>query len=139
MASLDVPHSTGSSQVSGAQPRVVLVVEDDADALQAITAILEDAGYHVLGAANGVEALGQLGDRKGRCDLILLDLLMPVMNGWDFRYKQRQTPAFADIPVLLMSAGAHMAIVSGELDAVGYVTKPVEMADLLDVVRQHCS
>jgi CheY-like chemotaxis protein len=119
--------------------RVVLVVEDDPDALNAITAILEDAGYEAIGAANGVEALGQLGDHKGRCDLILLDLLMPVMNGWDFRRKQRETPAFAHIPVLLMSAGAHMATVSGELNAAGYVTKPVEMPDLLAVVQQHCS
>ena len=120
------------------EKRVVLVVEDDADARDAITAILGDAGYDALGAANGLEALGQLGDQKGRCDLILLDLLMPVMNGWDFRRKQRETPAFAHIPVLLMSAGAHMATVSGELNAAGYVTKPVEMSDLLAVVQQHC-
>jgi CheY-like chemotaxis protein len=120
------------------EKRVVLVVEDDPDARDAITAILDDAGYDALGAANGLEALGQLGDHKGRCDLILLDLLMPVMNGWDFRRKQRETPAFAQIPVLLMSAGAHMATVSGELNAAGYVTKPVEMSDLLAVVQQHC-
>jgi CheY-like chemotaxis protein len=117
---------------------VVLVVEDDPDALDAITAILEDAGYDALRAANGLEALGQLGDHKGRCDLILLDLLMPVMNGWDFRRKQMGTSAIADIPVLLMSAGAHLATLSGELKAAGYVTKPVEMSDLLAAVRQHC-
>jgi CheY-like chemotaxis protein len=101
-------------------------VEDDFDVLNAIAAILEDAGYEVLRAANGFEALVQLGDRKGHCDLILLDLLMPVMNGWDFRHKQKQTPAFAGIPVVLMSAGAHLASVSGDLDADGYLTKPVE-------------
>jgi CheY-like chemotaxis protein len=117
---------------------VVLVVDDDPDALDAITAILEDAGYDALRAANGREALGQLGDHEGHCDLILLDLLMPVMNGWDFRRKQKATPAFADIPVLLMSAGAHMATVSGELNAAGYVTKPVDVSDLLAVVQQHC-
>jgi two-component system chemotaxis response regulator CheY len=117
---------------------VVLVVDDDPDALDAITAILEDAGYDALRAGNGREALGQLGDREGHCDLILLDLLMPVMNGWDFRRKQRETPAFSDIPVLLMSAGAHMAAVSDELNAAGYVTKPVDISDLLAVVRQHC-
>ena len=121
-----------------AEKPVVLVVDDDPDAREAITAILGDAGYNALSAANGLEALGQLGDHAGRCDLILLDLLMPVMNGWDFRRKQRETPAFAHIPVLLMSAGAHMATVSGELNAAGYVTKPVEMADLLAVVQQHC-
>jgi two-component system, chemotaxis family, chemotaxis protein CheY len=118
---------------------VVLVVEDDFDVLNAIANILEDAGYEVLRAANGAEALCRLGDRHGQCDLILLDLLMPVMNGWDFRHKQRQTPAFAGIPVVLMSAGAHMATVSGELDAAGYLTKPVEMTDLLGVARRHSS
>ena len=126
-----MPSAAGARQV-------VLVVDDDPDALDAITTILEDAGYDALRAANGRDALGQLGDHRGRCDLILLDLLMPVMNGWDFRRKQKETPAFADIPVLLMSAGAHMATVSGELNAAGYVTKPVEMSDLLEVVRQHC-
>jgi two-component system chemotaxis response regulator CheY len=118
--------------------RVVLVVEDDPDALDAITTILEDAGYDVLRAANGSEALRQLADHEGRCDLILLDLLMPVMNGWDFRRKQKDTPAFAGIPVLLMSAGAHLATVSGELNAAGTVTKPVEVDDLLAVVQRHC-
>jgi CheY-like chemotaxis protein len=118
--------------------QVVLVVEDDPDALDAITTILEDAGYDALRAANGSEALRQLGHHNGRCDLILLDLLMPVMNGWDFRRRQKETPAFADIPVLLMSAGAHMPTVSGELNAAGYVTKPVEVSDLLAVVQHHC-
>jgi two-component system, chemotaxis family, chemotaxis protein CheY len=118
---------------------VVLVVEDDFDVLNAIANILEDAGYQVLRAANGVEALDQLGDRNGQCDLILLDLLMPVMHGWDFRKKQKQTPAFADIPVVLMSAGAHMAAVSGDLEAAGYLTKPVDMTDLLGVAKRYSS
>jgi two-component system, chemotaxis family, chemotaxis protein CheY len=118
---------------------VVLVVEDDFDVLNAIAAILEDAGYQVLRAANGVEALDKLGDRNGQCDLILLDLLMPVMHGWDFRKKQKQTPAFADIPVVLMSAGAHMAAVSGDLEAAGYLTKPVDMTDLLCVAKRYSS
>ena len=114
-----------------------MVVEDDPDVLPAIANILEDAGYEVLRAANGFEALRLLRDHGGRCDLILLDLLMPVMNGWDFRHKQKQTPAFAGIPVVLMSAGAHLSAVSGDLDAAGYLTKPVEMNDLLGVARRH--
>jgi len=63
--------------------------------------------------------------------------MMPVMNGWDFRAKQRAIPAFAATPVLLMSAGAHLATVSGELKAAGCIAKPVEMGDLLDVVKRH--
>src|SRR5262245_13016526 len=117
---------------------VLLIVEDDADERAVIAAMLEDAGYEVVQAANGREALEQLGEQNGRCDLILLDLMMPVMNGWDFRRKQTETPAFAATPVLLMSAGAHLALVSGELNAAGHVTKPVEMSDLLDAVRRHC-
>lgn len=140
MPHVDLPRSANGKSLSGpaGSPRVVLVVEDDRDARDAIMAILEDAGYDAIGAANGSEALRQLADREGRCDLILLDLLMPVMNGWDFRRKQKETPAFADIPVLLMSAGAHMATVSGELSAAGTVTKPVEMVDLLAIVQRHC-
>ena len=116
--------------------RSVMVVEDDTDALDAIAAILEDAGYDVMRARNGREALQRLADSGGQCDLILLDLLMPVMNGWDFRRRQRETPAFADIPVFLMSAGAHLAVVREELQAAGCVTKPVDDADILDVVKR---
>jgi CheY-like chemotaxis protein len=127
-----------SPEIAAHSRPVVMVVDDDPDAREAITAILEDAGYDAIQAANGSEALRLLGDNRGRCDLILLDLMMPVMNGWDFRRRQRATPAFAEIPVLLMSAGAHMPTVSGELQAAGYVTKPVETSDLLAVVGQHC-
>jgi CheY-like chemotaxis protein len=129
--------STQTRRLDAAR-RTVLVVEDDADARDLIASILEDAGYDVLSAANGREALSRLHDCEGRCDLILLDLLMPVMNGWDFRRRQRETPAFAGIPVFLMSAGAHLAVVRDELQATGYVPKPIDAAEILDVVERHC-
>jgi CheY-like chemotaxis protein len=129
--------SRARSEFAGVR-RTVLVVEDDADALDAIATIVEDAGYDVLCARNGREALRQLHDCEGRCDLILLDLLMPVMNGWDFRRRQRETPAFAGIPVFLMSAGAHLAVVRDELQAAGYVAKPVDESEILDVVKRQC-
>jgi len=133
-----MPHiDTSRRDTRGAVARrSVMVVEDDADALDAIATILEDAGYDVLRARNGREALQRLTDCAGHCDLILLDLLMPVMNGWDFRRRQRETPAFANIPVFLMSAGAHLAVVREELQAAGCVTKPVDDADILDVVKR---
>jgi CheY-like chemotaxis protein len=131
MSSAVQPHAV----ISGAS---VLVVEDDSDALDLIATILEDAGYQVLRAANGLEALARLAEQRGRCDLILLDLMMPVMNGWDFRRKQREIPAVAEIPVVLMSAGAHLAAASDGLDAVGSVTKPVDPEDLIAIVRRHC-
>jgi CheY-like chemotaxis protein len=116
----------------------VLVVEDDSDALDLITTILEDADYDVLRASNGLEALAKLAEQRGRCDLILLDLMMPVMNGWDFRRKQREVPALENIPVILMSAGAHLAAASDGLDAVDSVTKPVDPDDLIATVKRHC-
>ena len=116
--------------------RTVLVVEDDRDALEAIAEIIEEAGHDVMRASDGREALRRLHDCEGRCDLILLDLLMPVMNGWDFRRRQRETPAFAGIPVFLMSAGAHLAVVRNELQAAGCVPKPVDAADILHVIQR---
>ena len=127
-----------AGRIGLASPRTVLVVEDDPDTLEAIATILEDAGYDVLRAGNGREALKRLHDCEGRCDLILLDLLMPVMNGWDFRRRQRETAAFADIPVYLMSAGAHLAVVRDELQAAGCVPKPVDASEILDVVERQC-
>jgi DNA-binding response OmpR family regulator len=129
---------------SAAQPDVVparpsiLVVEDDPDALDLLATILEDADYEVVRASNGLQALGQLAERRGRCDLILLDLMMPIMNGWDFRKKQREIPALAQIPVVLMSAGAHLSAASDGLDAAGSMTKPVDTEDLMAIVRRHC-
>ena len=116
---------------------VVLIVDDDADTRVALADLLEDAGYDVLCAANGREALVRLSVSGVRCDLILLDLLMPVMNGWDFRQRQRAMPEIANIPVLLMSAGAHLAVVRDELKADGSMTKPVDEFDLLKLVKRH--
>jgi CheY-like chemotaxis protein len=116
----------------------VLIVEDDPDALDLLATILDDADYEVVRATNGVQALTKLAERRGRCDLILLDLMMPVMNGWDFRRKQREIPALANIPVVLMSAGAHLAAASDGLDPADSMTKPVDPEDLIAIVRRHC-
>ncbi|HET6281971.1 MAG TPA: response regulator [Polyangia bacterium] len=117
---------------------VVLLVEDEDDAREVLATALEDAHYKVLRAANGAEALKVLADQTVRCDLILLDLMMPVMNGWDFRHRQRQDPRLARIPVVLMSAGARLASTAGGLDASGFITKPVEIDDLLNNVKRLC-
>lgn len=132
--------STEAEARRGPQRRkTVLVVDDDDDARGLLTSVLESAAYDVLQAGDGAEALRLLESPGARCNIILLDLMMPVMNGWDFRRKQRQNAALAGIPVLLMSAGAHIAAASGDLDAVGFMAKPVEVSDLLDKVKKHCA
>jgi CheY-like chemotaxis protein len=118
----------------------VLLVEDDDDTREALGEVLENAGYGVLVASNGAVALRLLraepeGDRS-RCDVVVLDLMMPVMNGWDFRAKQRADPGLAQIPVLLMSAGGHLSIVSDELKVADYINKPIEVPDLLQKIAR---
>jgi CheY-like chemotaxis protein len=124
---------------TGNRRKVVLVVDDDRDVRELLALVLEGAHYEVLMACDGADALRVLADRATTCNLILLDLMMPVMNGWDFRRKQRTTEELASIPVVLMSAGAHVFAASCELHAAAYVVKPVDTADLLAKVKKHCT
>ena len=128
-----------TSRGFGQRRKTVLVVDDDRDARGLLTTVLEGAEYQVLQAGDGAEALRVLAKHAAECNIILLDLMMPVMNGWDFRRKQRESVDLAGIPVLLMSAGAHMDAASGDMDVVGFMTKPVEADDLLAKVKKHCA
>ena len=121
------------------QHKVVLVVDDDENACVLLASVLEGAKYHVLMAGDGAQALRVLADRAGICNLILLDLMMPVMNGWEFRSQQRANAEIAGIPVLLMSASSHIFAASGDLNAAAYLSKPVQIADLLAKVKKHCA
>ena len=114
--------------------RVVLIVEDDPDALDAITTVLEEAGYDALRAANGLEALGQLGDHKGRCDLILLDLMMPVMDGRAFLEAQSADPSLSQIAVLVISAATGSGALAGTPGVSGVFSKPLALDGLLDAI-----
>ena len=115
----------------------MLIVDDDFALRDALCAALEGEGYVVEAVANGKEALDYL--RGGaRPSLVLLDLMMPVMNGWEFRAEQRQDPELADIPVIVLSAFARG---SGdeELRGIGqFLRKPFHLADLLAAVRAYC-
>ncbi len=117
--------------------KTVLLVEDDDDERDALAALLEEEHYRVLQAPNGAEALKLLEAQPDQCQIILLDLMMPIMNGWDFRRLQKRKAELANIPVVLMSAGAQIAFAVEDLDAAGYVNKPVEISDLLEKVERH--
>ncbi len=109
----------------------ILLVEDDDDALKLLRAILEKEGYRVLTARNGQEALLSLCANE-RPDVIVLDLMMPVMDGVQFRKEQRESPELASIPVLVVSA--HPEAARAGIDAAGYIKKPVRAEDLLEWV-----
>jgi len=111
----------------------ILVVEDDDDAREAIVTILQLTGYQAVPAADGEEALDRL-RQIGSPDLILLDLWMPVMDGWQFREEQRKDPDLAKIPVVVVSALGAQA----HIDADEIITKPIDAERLLATVRHYC-
>ncbi|PLS79555.1 MAG: response regulator, partial [Chloroflexi bacterium] len=82
----------------------ILVVDDDSGIREALTDILEDEGYAVRSACDGQAALDLLRQQAEPPALVLLDLMMPRMNGWQFRSEQRRDPALANIPVVVISA-----------------------------------
>lgn len=114
-----------------------MIVDDDDEARDALGTILQESGYRVVQAEHGVAAWKLLEGPSGGCDLILLDLMMPVMNGWDFRRKQRLDPRFSTIPVLMMSAGVHIAAVADDLGVTDYIPKPIDVGVLLEKVKRN--
>ncbi len=113
-------------------PRI-LIVDDDFDIRDALAQILVEEGYEVQSAANGAEALDQLSVGP-RPNVILLDLMMPVMSGWQFRAKQRADAVLADIPVVVITADAHVAERGGPLEVAGAVRKPIQLSELLTLI-----
>jgi CheY-like chemotaxis protein len=115
----------------------ILIVEDDRDVAQAIADVLEQEGYSTALFANGREALDYL-RRGNRPDLILLDLMMPVMDGWEFRRQQEATPELAAIPVVAVSADGNIERKASTLHADGALAKPATIDALLDEVERVC-
>lgn len=114
----------------------MFVVEDDVDTRDMLKQFLELEGFRVELAANGQQALERLHAGVHPC-VILLDLMMPVMDGWQFRQQQALDRELSAIPVIVVSAaGRHR---TGDIEANAYLTKPVDLDQLLDRVNQYCA
>jgi CheY-like chemotaxis protein len=113
----------------------VLVVEDDYAIRETLRELLEDEGYRVMWASNGKEALARLHERAPR--VILLDLMMPVMDGWEFRDAQQRDPALANIPVVVISADHGLDHKVSGLGVDGWLAKPFELDALLATVDRY--
>ena len=117
----------------------ILVIEDDLDIRDSLLEILDIEGYSVVPAANGREAIERLSELENNLpNLILLDLMMPVMDGFEFRREQLAHKTWSTIPVVVMSADAN---VKQKLEATGgpvpaYLKKPVNLDDVLGTVEQ---
>jgi CheY-like chemotaxis protein len=114
----------------------ILVVEDDQDVRDAVLEVLEDEGFLAAGVANGFEALAYLGNPMRPPDLILLDLIMPHMDGFQFREAQLKNPRLANIPVAVFTAHELAENKAAQLGASGFVRKPLKIGALLDLIEQ---
>jgi CheY-like chemotaxis protein len=117
-------------------PCRVLVVDDDADLRQMVRTLLELEGCEVLTAADGREALQKA--RTHRPSVIVLDLMMPVMNGWSFRAEQLQDVALAGIPVLVTTAATEAIARPDTLGAARFFRKPLDFEAFTAAVLSTC-
>jgi signal transduction histidine kinase len=114
-----------------ASDRSLLVVEDDEDIRETLVSLLSMEGFRVTGRSNGHEALVWLRESP-KPDLILLDLRMPIMDGWQFRVAQKGDPQLARIPAIALSADSTAK--AAAIDAEAYLKKPVDYDTLLDTI-----
>ena len=118
-------------------PCPVLIVEDDADLREMMAQLLTLEGYQIEAVANGREALEYLNEAP-RPDVILLDLMMPIMDGWSFRLEQRHDPRLAEIPIVVLTATVDPAREAQRLGAVAAFQKPLDLTRLLKLVERYC-
>jgi protein-histidine pros-kinase len=115
----------------------VLLVDDDPLIRETFSEVIENEGYKVVSAANGLEALNML--RSGtRPRLILLDLMMPVMDAWTFRSEQQKDVALAEIPVAILSAASDLEKRASDLRPVAFIRKPPPLEMLFGLLAHHC-
>ena len=115
----------------------VLLVEDDAEFRDSLAHLLRIRGYDVSCAANGAQAIEQLRKGPEPC-VILLDLMMPVMDGWAFRHAMLADPECARIPVVILSGADDVAEEARRLEAAAYLTKPCDTRRVFELLERVC-
>jgi CheY-like chemotaxis protein len=124
--------------MSGTGASTVLVVDDDKNVCALISGELAGRGYRTVVAGNGKEALAYLKNSPRRPDLILLDLMMPEMNGWEFRKIQQDDPELAAIPVAIITGLEDVEGKAAALGAVDVLRKPSRVEQLTELVARFC-
>ena len=132
-----------SSGVTTTPAGNVLIVEDDPDVREMLSALLSMEGFHAVAAEDGLEALHLLRAVRHRAPevpcLVLLDLTMPRLGGNEFRRAQLGDPTVASVPVAVMSGAVDLEQRAQDLGAVATVAKPINIDRLMDVVRRYCA
>jgi CheY-like chemotaxis protein len=117
----------------------ILVVEDDQDIRETLIEMLTDEGFVVHGEINGQEALEFLNRSSKNPSLILLDFMMPVMDGYEFRQKQIEKPELAKIPTVFLSADGRLEKKAVQLGVHEFIKKPINIDKLFEVAEKYCS
>jgi CheY-like chemotaxis protein len=117
------------------QMKTVLVVEDDADILSSLAEVIREEGYEVHTAANGYQALAEV--QRHTPDLIFLDLMMPIMNGWKFLEELRRRFPTYRAPIVLLSAATGLEETAARLDVKYFLKKPFELRDVMRIAHEH--
>ncbi|MGB7624366.1 MAG: response regulator [Terriglobia bacterium] len=115
----------------------ILIIDDEPAVRDVLGEVLRGAGYEVSTASNGAEALSHMRN-KGAPSLILLDLMMPVMNGWEFRSEQLKDPALCSVPTIILTTVANIMAEAKLLQAAGYISKSTAYGSILELVRAFC-
>ena len=115
----------------------VLLIDDDPDIRDSLSDLLTDEGYPVATACNGLEGLKKLKTDCTPC-VILLDLMMPVMDGWQFRARQLSEPELAQLPVIILSAVTEIRRHAAEMKAADFLVKPFTLDRILSAVQRYC-
>ncbi len=119
--------------------RGILIIEDDPDVRNTLQEILEHQGFEVFAAANGEEGLARLQEGQSPC-LILLDLMMPIMNGWEFlsTLKSQHQHYLTSVPIVIVSAIGDLSSVQNEYNC-SAMSKPVDLSGLIKIAEQACA
>ncbi len=120
----------------GGQRRVVLVVDDEQQILDMAAFVLEDEGYSVVTASDGQEALERVGEQTP--DLIVLDMRMPVLDGWDF-VREYRSRFEHHAPIVVLTAAADAGKRAAEIGAVGWIEKPFDLDSFVRTVHRFAS
>jgi CheY-like chemotaxis protein len=116
-------------------PKIILVIEDDDSIRELLVELLQSEGYQVASASNGLEGLKYLESHENP-DLILMDLMMPVMDGYAFRAEQMNNTKWSEIPLVVMSAEAGAKEKLKKYDVNAFLSKPVELETILKTVEK---
>jgi two-component system alkaline phosphatase synthesis response regulator PhoP len=111
--------------------KVIMVVDDEPDILLTVGQMLEMSGYQVIKAKDGIECINKLNELVTNPDLLLLDIMMPDLSGWDIAARIKENLAWKNIPIIFLTAkGDTMSIGMGNLAAEDYIVKPFDIKDL---------